>query len=56
MGFVIDGACRDSGECLIQATPVFCTVRSPAHPMGRLKAVSSGETIVCAGVTVRPGD
>lgn len=56
VGFVIDGACRDSGECLIQRTPVFCTVRSPEHPMGRLRAVSEGEPVVCAGVTVRPGD
>ena len=56
VGFVIDGACRDSYECVLQKTPVFCTVRSPAHPMGRLKPVSDGEPIVCAGVVVRPGD
>jgi regulator of RNase E activity RraA len=56
VGFVIDGACRDSHECTIQQTPAFCTVRSPAHPMGRLRAVSDGEPIVCAGVTVRTGD
>jgi regulator of RNase E activity RraA len=56
VGFVIDGACRDSAECTIQRTPVFCTVRSPAHPMGRLRAVSDGEPIVCAGAPVRPGD
>jgi regulator of RNase E activity RraA len=56
VGFVIDGACRDSYECTIQGTPAFCTVRSPAHPMGRLRAISDGEPIVCAGVTVRTGD
>jgi len=56
VGFVIDGACRDSAECTTQRTPVFCTVRSPAHPMGRLRAVSDGEPIVCAGAPVRPGD
>jgi Aldolase/RraA len=56
VGFVIDGACRDSYECTIQGTPVFCTVRSPAHPMGRLRAVSDGEPIVCAGAPVRSGD
>jgi 4-hydroxy-4-methyl-2-oxoglutarate aldolase len=56
VGFVIDGACRDSHECTIQGTPAFCTVRSPAHPMGRLRAVSDGEPIVCAGVQVRSGD
>jgi regulator of RNase E activity RraA len=56
VGFVIDGACRDSSECAIQRTPVFCTVRSPAHPMGRLRAISEGEPIACAGAPVRAGD
>jgi regulator of RNase E activity RraA len=56
IGFVIDGTCRDSYECTIQGTPMFCTVRSPAHPMGRLRAVSDGEPIVCAGAPVRAGD
>jgi regulator of RNase E activity RraA len=56
VGFVIDGTCRDSFECTLQATPVFCTVRSPAHPMGRIVAVSDGTPIVCAGVPVRSGD
>jgi regulator of RNase E activity RraA len=56
VGFVIDGACRDSYECTIQRTPAFCTVRSPAHPMGRLRAASDGEPMTCAGVEVRAGD
>jgi regulator of RNase E activity RraA len=56
VGFVIDGTCRDSYECAIQQTPVFCTIRSPAHPMGRLHAVSDNRAIVCAGVPVEPGD
>lgn len=56
VGFVIDGVCRDSYEATIQNTPMFCTVRSPAHPMGRIRAVSDGEPIVCAGVEVRQGD
>ena len=56
VGFVIDGTCRDSYECTIQRTPMFCTVRSPAHPMGRLRAVSDGEPIVCAGAPVQAGD
>ncbi len=29
VGFVIDGACRDCGECILQRAPVFSTVRSP---------------------------
>ena len=56
VGFVIDGVCRDSYEAALQATPMFCTVRSPAHPMGRIVAVSDGEPIVCAGVVVSQGD
>lgn len=56
VGFVIDGTCRDSFECTIQETPVFCSVRSPAHPMGRVYPVSDGEPIVCAGAPVRSGD
>lgn len=56
VGYVIDGACRDSDECVIQNTPVCMTVRTPAHPAGRIKPVSSGKPIVCAGVVVKPGD
>ena len=46
VGYVIDGTCRDSAECILQKTPAFCTVRSPAHPMGRIGPVSNGEPIV----------
>jgi regulator of RNase E activity RraA len=56
VGFVIDGTCRDSYECVIQKTPAFCTIRSPAHPMGRIGPVSNNQPITCAGVRVRPGD
>ena len=56
VGYVIDGACRDSTECILQETPIFCTVRSPAHPMGRIGPVSDGEPITCAGVAVAAGD
>jgi regulator of RNase E activity RraA len=56
VGYVIDGTIRDSYECIIQKTPGFCTVRSPAHPMGRIGPVSNNEPITCAGVEVKPGD
>ena len=56
VGYVIDGAIRDSWECILQQTPGFCTVRSPAHPMGRIRAVSDNRPITCAGVRVNPGD
>jgi regulator of RNase E activity RraA len=56
VGYVIDGTIRDSYECIIQKTPGFCTVRSPAHPMGRIGPVSNNQPITCAGVRVKPGD
>jgi 4-hydroxy-4-methyl-2-oxoglutarate aldolase len=56
VGYVIDGTIRDSYECIIQKTPGFCTVRSPAHPMGRIGPVSNNQPITCAGVKVEPGD
>lgn len=56
VGYVIDGTCRDSSECILQKTPAFSTVRSPSHPMGRLIAVSDNQPIKCAGVEVNPGD
>jgi regulator of RNase E activity RraA len=56
VGFVIDGTCRDSGECIMQKAPVFATVRSYTHPMGRIRVKSDSEPVVCAGVYVCPGD
>ena len=56
VGYIIDGACRDSYECIKQQTPAFCTVRSPQHPMGRVGPVSDSKPIMCAGVEVNPGD
>ncbi len=56
VGFVIDGTCRDSGECIMQCSPVFSTVRSYTHPMGRIRIRSDNEPVVCAGVYVRPAD
>jgi regulator of RNase E activity RraA len=56
VGFVIDGTCRDSGECILQKSPVFATVRSYTHPMGRIRLKSDSEPVVCAGVYVCPGD
>ena len=56
VGFIIDGTCRDSGECILQKAPVFATVRSYTHPMGRIRVKSDSEPVVCAGVYVCPGD
>jgi regulator of RNase E activity RraA len=56
VGLIIDGACRDSGECIAQQSPVFCTVRSMRHMAGRLELVSVNQPITCGGVQVREGD
>lgn len=56
VGFVIDGACRDSGECIGQQSPVFCTIRSMRHMAGRLELATVNEPINCGDVLVRPGD
>ncbi len=56
VGFVIDGACRDSGECILQRSPVFCSVRSPTHMAGRIELATHNQRINCGGVVVDPGD
>jgi 4-hydroxy-4-methyl-2-oxoglutarate aldolase len=55
-GYVIDGACRDSYETILQKIPVWCTVRSFSRVEWRIKFGQMNEEIVCAGVRVRPGD
>jgi regulator of RNase E activity RraA len=52
----LDGRIKAVAGYVIQKTPAFCTVRSPAHPMGRIGPVSNNQPITCAGVRVRPGD
>lgn len=56
VGFVIDGACRDSGECIGQQSPVFSAVRSMRHMAGRLVLASVNQPVNCGGVLVNPGD
>ena len=56
VGFIIDGACRDSDECILQESPVFCTIRSMRHMAGRLELASVNEPINCGDVLVRAGD
>jgi 4-hydroxy-4-methyl-2-oxoglutarate aldolase len=55
-GYVIDGACRDSAETVLERIPVWCTVRSFSRVEWRLKFGRMNEEVVCAGVRVRPGD
>lgn len=56
VGFIIDGACRDSGECIQQESPVFCAIRSMRHMAGRLELAAVNQPINCGGVRVAPGD
>lgn len=56
VGFIIDGACRGSSECISQGSPVFCALRSMRHMAGRLELAAVNEPITCGGVYVRPGD
>lgn len=55
-GVVVDGGCRDSYETNLENAPVFCTRRTFTHAYGRVQRGTVGETINCAGVTVKPGD
>jgi regulator of RNase E activity RraA len=56
VGMVIDGGCRDAREVELEKAPVFATVRTCAHIIGRLRFGSENEPISCAGVPVCPGD
>jgi regulator of RNase E activity RraA len=55
-GLVIDGTCRDSDEVRMEQIPVWCTMRSCSHVIGRLEESHIGEIIHCGGVRVAPGD
>lgn len=55
-GVAIDGGCRDGYEVGLERGPIWCTVRTCAHVIGRLKFHSVGEPVNCAGVTVETGD
>ena len=56
VGFVLDGAARDTEECILQELPIFSTSISYKHCQGRNQINSVDEPIVCAGALVRPGD
>lgn len=55
-GLVIDGACRDREEIVELAFPTFSRHVVPTPGKTRIKVEAIGETIVCGGVRVRPGD
>ena len=55
-GTIVDGGCRDSYEANMEMAPVFCTKRTFTHAYGRVEWGAVNVPIVCAGVTVCPGD
>lgn len=55
-GMVLDGALRDVDEVRGLGLPVFARAVSPANAVSRFASVSKNEPVVCAGVTVNPGD
>lgn len=55
-GLVIDGACRDREEILGFGFPAFSRHVVPMPGKTRIRVEAIGETIVCGGVRVRPGD
>ncbi len=55
-GVVLDGGVRDVDEVEEIGLPVWSRTISPATSLGRLISVSKQQPVVCAGVTVRPGD
>ena len=55
-GAVVDGGVRDLHQISALAFPCFAMYRSPLDIRGRGEMVGFGETVVCRGVTVAPGD
>lgn len=54
-GIVIDGAARDRDEIAEMAYPVFARGVTPDTPYSKVHG-STGQPVVCGGLTVRPGD
>jgi 4-hydroxy-4-methyl-2-oxoglutarate aldolase len=56
VGIITDGYCRDTGEIVLQKTPVVARHRGRTIIPGRIEVVEVQGTIACGGVQVRPGD
>jgi regulator of RNase E activity RraA len=55
-GLVIDGACRDREEIVEFGFPAFSRHVVPTPGKTRIRVETIGETVICGGVRVRPGD
>lgn len=56
VGIVTDGYCRDTGELVLQKTPICARARGRTIIPGRIQVVEVQTTIGCGGAQVRPGD
>lgn len=56
VGIVTDGYTRDTGEIILQKTPVVTRHRGRTIIPGRIETVEVQGTISCGGVQVNPGD
>ena len=55
-GCVTDGLVRDVAQIRAMRFPVFCGGIGPLDTKGRARMVERDVPVVCAGVSVRPGD
>jgi 4-hydroxy-4-methyl-2-oxoglutarate aldolase len=55
-GVVIDGGARDIDEIQEIGLPVFSRSVTPSTSVGRYVSVAKNVPVMCAGVTVKPGD
>ena len=55
-GMILDGGVRDIPELRTLGLPIYARSYSPATAVGRYASVSKNEPVMCAGVTVAPGD
>lgn len=56
VGIITDGYVRDTGEVILQRTPVVTRHRGRTIIPGRIEVAEVQGTISCGGVQVRPGD
>ncbi|GLQ57656.1 RraA family protein [Devosia nitrariae] len=56
VGIVTNGACRDTGEVILQKTPIVAKRHERTIIPGRIEAVETQTTIGIGGAQVRPGD
>ena len=56
VGIVTDGYCRDTGEVVLQKTPICARARGRTIIPGRIEVVDVQTKIGCGGVQVQPGD